>query len=338
MAVVDGIGSRREHRSRRSRRRRILIALGSVLAVALTGVVVFVLVVGGIFDAGTGRIENAFPDETDRPAPSVTGAQNILLLGSDVRGELGDIDNLEGQRSDSIIVLHISADRQSMQAMSIMRDSWVEIPGYGQNKVNAALSLGGVALAVQTIETLIDSRIDRVAIVDFEGFKGITDALGGVTVDNPIAFTSRDPRIDFPQGAVELDGDSALAFVRERYAFRDGDYQRARNQQAFIKAVMSKTLTAETLTNPGRITSLVSAVAPHLAVDDGFTSTWVAGLAVGLTDIRVDDVTFFTLPTTGTGMINGQSVVLIDENELPLVQAAFRDDTLASYEPPPPPF
>lgn len=332
----DGRSLRQRERQRRRRRIRILIVLASVLGSVLAAALVFVLVLGGIFDRGTGRIENAFPEETDRPAPTQADAVNILLLGSDVRGELGDIDDLSGQRSDSILVMHVAADRQSMHVMSIMRDSWVEIPGYGMNKVNAALSLGGVPLAVQTVESIIDARIDRIAIVDFEGFKGITEALGGVTVDNPVAFRSID-RYDFAQGPIELEGDEALSFVRERKAFPDGDFQRARNQQAFIKAVMAKTLTAETLTNPARITGLVSAIAPHLAVDDGFTSVWVGGLAVTLTDVRVEDVTFFTLPSTGTGMVGSQSVVFVDEDELALIRTAFRDDALDGYTPPPPP-
>lgn len=297
------------------------------------------LVLAGIFESGSRTIPeaDAFPDEDLRPAATGTGAQTILLLGSDTRGQIESIDAVIGQRSDSILVAQVAGDGQSITVMSIMRDSWVDIPGYGENKINAALSFGGVPLAVQTIETLLDTRIDRVAIIDFEGFRGVTEALGGVTVDNAVAFRSIDG-YSYPEGPIQLEGDEALSYVRERMAFPTGDFQRARNQQAFIKAVMRQTLTAETLSNPVRVTSLVSEMSPHLILDGGFTAAYAGSLALQIRDVRADDVRFFTLPTTGTGTRGGQSVVLIDEAELPRVQQAFRSDSLADYTPPEPRF
>lgn len=333
--------ARRKHSRRHGHSvgQRILIALGTLVGVLVASVAVYAIAIAGIFSAGTQSIVEAFPDETNRPAPvedDAAAAQNILLPGSDTRGAVEeDIDDIEGQLSDVIMVLHISADRQNMQVMSIPRDSWVDIPGFGMNKINAALALGGVSLTVQTIESLIDVRIDRVAIVDFEGFRGITEALGGVTVENEMSFTSSDG-YQYPEGPNGLIGERALSFVRERMAFPDGDFQRARNQQAFLRAVMAETLTAETLTNPGTVAGLVSAVAPNLTVDDGFTPAFVAGLAVELRDVRVDDVTFFTIATTGTGTVAGQSVVFLDEEELPALQRAFRSDAVDRYTPPEP--
>ena len=323
--------------------------------IALIAIAAVVLLVGGVagvyawtlsntFDSQTVKIPDVFPDETSRP-PAPTGdaatgdgatGQNILLLGSDTRGANdGSITDLTGQRSDTIMVVHVPANRENIYVMSIMRDSWVDIPGEGEAKINAAMSYGGVPLAVQTIEGLLGARIDHVAIVDFTGFKGITDALGGVDIDNPVAFDSSSlPGRYFAEGTQRLNGTEALAFVRERYAFADGDFQRARNQQAFIKAVLGKSLTAETLTNPARISDLVGAIAPYLAVDEGLNSAYVAGLAVELRDVRVGDVTFFTLPTTGTGTSpDGQSIVVIDQDKLKEVQQGFQTDTLDSYQP-----
>src|SRR5690606_18774899 len=105
----------------------------------------------------------------------------------------------------------------------------------------------------------------------------------------------------FEKGKLSLNGTEALAFVRERYAFVDGDYQRVRNQQAFIKAVLKKTLSAETLTNPVKVSNLVSSVAPFIAVDSGFNSGYFAPLALELRDLRAEDVRLFTVPTYGTG-------------------------------------
>lgn len=279
-------------------------------------------------------VEKVFPEEQVRPVPTVTSAQNILLMGSDTRGGIADdIDDVTGTRSDTMMVVHVPANRESIQVMSIMRDSWVDIPGYGKAKMNAALAYGGVPLAVQTIEGLIGSRIDRVAIIDFAGFKGITDALGGVEVDNPIAFPSYHMRGKvFEEGTQTLNGAEALAFVRERYAFIDGDYQRVRNQQIFIKGMLRELLSPETLTNPGTMENLVSSMAPYLTLDAGFTSAYAAGLGFALRDIRMENVHFFTMPSTGTGMEGSQSVVYVDWSQLATIQQGFRDDTLSTYQ------
>ena len=228
------------------------------------------------------------------------------------------------------MVMHVSADRKTIQVMSIMRDSWVPVAGHGDTKVNAALSYGGVPLVVQTVEGLINVRIDHVAIVDFQGFKYITDALGGVSIDNPTAFNSRGSQFD--AGPIQLNGDQALIFVRDRYSFSDGDYQRVRNQQLFIKSVIKMTLSAQTLTNPVKINSLIGALVPYIAVDKGLDSAYVATLGYELRTVRLGDIKFFTMPTLGTGMVAGQSIVRVDWNELAAIKERFRADTLNSYE------
>jgi len=296
------------------------------------------LYLAAVFENQTTDIPDAFPDERLRPAVSEDESVNVLLLGSDTRGAVGqDVDSIRGQRSDTILLVHIPADRSGIAVMSIMRDSWVEIPGEGENKVNAALSLGGVPLVVQTVEQLVEARIDRVAIIDFEGFGGMTDALGGVTLTNSQGFRSSVDGRFYEEGPLTLNGDQALAFVRERQAFRNGDYQRVVNQQAFLSGLMSGILNAETLTDPARITGLVTEVSPYVSVDSGFSAAVVASLGVELRNVRADDVTMFTLPTTGTGTRRAQSVVLIDEVQLDIIRTSLRDGTFLSYEPPPPP-
>jgi LCP family protein required for cell wall assembly len=313
----------------------ILISVLVVVAVAVVGV--YVVNLSSTFDSAKKiGVEEVFPEETMRPAVAVNASQNVLLMGSDTRASVSeDIDDVKGARSDTMMVVHISSKRDSVHVMSIMRDSWVDIPGHGKAKMNAALAYGGVPLAVQTIEGLIGSRIDRVAIVDFEGFEGITDSLGGVEVDNPIAFDSTNmPGKTFALGLNTLNGEEALAFVRERYAFHDGDYQRVRNQQIFIKGVLRGILSAETLTNPVTINNLVGSLAPFLTVDSGFNSAYAGGLGFELRNIRLDDMAFFTMPTLGTGMQGDQSVVNVDWGQVAVVQQHFRDDTLADYQVP----
>ncbi|MBH0008122.1 LCP family protein [Salinibacterium sp. SWN1162] len=325
--------------STRWRRVRIAaIALGSILVLIVAAAGAFVLSLSSTID-NVDKIEQAFPEESLRPptAEPVDDnpvAQNILLLGSDTRGSIGnDLSDTEGTRSDTMMIVHIPADRESVQVMSLMRDFWVEIPGHGSAKLNAAMSYGGVPLAVQTIEGIIDSRIDHVMMVDFEGFKGVTDALGGVTINNPTAFTTGSN--SYAQGEIELNGEQALPFVRERYSFVDGDYTRVANQQLFIKAVMAKVLSKDTLTSPAKISNLVSALAPYVAVDNEFDSRYAASLGFELNEVRVSDVNFFTMPTLGTGTQGDQSVVNVNWDEVPKIQQAFKNDLLGEYVPPP---
>jgi polyisoprenyl-teichoic acid--peptidoglycan teichoic acid transferase len=315
----------------KKKRDRIKVAFFSVLAVFAVVVVVVGLFGWNLwssFDKAK-KIQDAFPTG-ERPA-AVAGAQTILLLGSDTRGS-SDEDEVSG-RSDTIMVVNVPADHQSVSVMSIMRDNWVEIPGHGEAKINAAMALGGVPLVVETVEKFIDARIDHVAIVDFESFAGMADALGGVTVDNPKEFTAVSGE-HFDEGKITLRGDDALAFVRERKAFATGDYQRAANQQRFMKGLLSEVLSADTLLNPFRMSSLVSEVSPFLSVDAGVDPGYLLSTLWNARDIRSSDVHFFTSPTLGTGWRSGQSVVLPDWDQIDVVRKALRDGTLSEYEPP----
>ncbi|MFT4232599.1 MAG: LCP family protein, partial [Leucobacter sp.] len=260
---------------------------------------------------------------------------NILLLGSDSR-ETTDPDatasDLKGFRSDAIMVAQISPDREHLTVMSIMRDNWVEIQGFGEAKINAAVAYGGLPLAVNTIENFIGARIDHVALIDFESFKGLTDAVGGVTVDNALPFTSTHGGYTFDAGPVTLDGAQALGYVRERYAFSDGDYQRARNQQAYLKGLMGKLLSSETLGDAGKLTATFDALKPYLILDDQLDLPTAVSLGLEMRNLRSDDIAFFTSPTLGTGTsADGQSIVLPNWDGLTSVQQAFQDGTLDEY-------
>lgn len=338
---------------KRRRGRILLIALAVALLAVGGSVAGYAWNVAHKFDDQTAKIADPFPSDSLRPtappaiAPSqgpepshtpspITTAQNILLLGSDTRGSIrGSITDISGQRSDTEMVVHIPADRKHLWVMSIMRDSWLEIPGHGEAKVNAALSWGGVPLAVQTVEQLLGARIDHVAIVDFASFEKVTDALGGVDINNPIAFqSSHQAGRVFPAGQQHLAGTEALAFSRERYAFRDGDFQRVRNQQLVIKAIMAKVMSKSMLADPLKAASLIDTVTPYLAVDKGLNSTYLASLAWELRDLRKADVTFFTMPTSGVGTsADGQSIVNVDWDKLAMLKKAFAADSLHDFRP-----
>lgn len=335
----DDDASRRPGKKRHPVRTTLLVMLSMVLVAAIV-VGGYLFNLASTYNSKTTTIESAFPDNAARPsrAAAAEGAMNLLLMGSDARaGETAEESSVpqavEGSRSDTMMLMHIPKDRQNAYVMSIMRDTWTEIPGQGMHKINAAMSFGGVPLVVETIEGMFDAPIDHVVIVDFEGFKGLTDALGGVTVDNPIAFQSEGAEGEsFEEGPIKLNGESALKFVRERYAFADGDYQRVRNQQLFIKGVMTELLNASTFSNPAKISSILNEISPYLSVDGEFDATAAGALAMSMREIRSDDVRFFTLPNLGVGTSpDGQSIVIKDDAAIAEIAAALDDGSLGQY-------
>lgn len=320
--------------------RRVLIAaiaFVGVLLIAGIGVAIFVASLSAQFDDKRTALSNSsvFPTAAPRPtAPAGAAArsQNILFLGSDTRGSAPtSLAAIRAQRSDTMMLVHIPANRKHVYVMSIMRDSWVTIPGYAHAKINAALSYGGVPLVVETLENLLHVRIDHVAVTSFTGFKAMTDALGGVSVDNQVAFSNGG--YTFPTGTIELNGTKALWYVRARYPFPDGDYQRVRDQQAFMKGVMLTALSGRTVFNPAKITTVVNTVAPYMLTDKGLDAAYIASMAVSLHSVHANDVTFFTAPTTGTGTADGQSIVNLDFPRIAQIGALLRSDRMDEWTP-----
>lgn len=327
---------------KKHRGRKLLLGIALLVAVAAVVASSYVFNLAQTFNSHSTKIEQAFPAESTRPqraqppAGQSAAPMNILLMGSDSRGAT-EADAAKGtatdQRADTLMLVHIPADRKNVYTMSVMRDLWVDIPGHGQAKINAALSLGGTPLMVQTIESIFHQRIDHVAMIDFEGFKGLTDALGGVTVDIKQPFTSNNLKGHYFQaGPNTLNGDEALAFVRERYAYADGDYQRVRNQQDYLKAVIKKSLDSQTLSNPVTINNLVGAISPYVTVDKSLDAAALGGLALELKDVRARNTVMFTLPTGGIGTsADGQSIVLTNPNAIQDISRALASDTLDEY-------
>ena len=329
----------------KKRRKAKVLLLAVALVVAVSALVAggFLFNLAQTFDSRSSKITQAFPAESTRPekaqpAPGKDGKTpiNILLMGSDSRGATAadaETGAASDQRADALMLVHIPADRKNIYTMSIMRDLWVDIPGHGQAKINAALALGGTPLMVQTLESLFHQRIDHVAMIDFQGFKGLTDALGGVTVDNKVAFNSSHLKGRFfPAGPNTLNGNEALAFVRERYAYADGDYQRVRNQQEYLKAAIRKSIDGQTLSNPVTISNLVGSLSPYVSVDKSLDAAALAGLALQLKDVRANSTVMFTLPTGGIGTSpDGQSIVLPNPGTITNITDALSSDTLGAW-------
>ena len=234
-------------------------------------------------------------------------------------------------RTDTLMLVHFIAGGRGAYVVSIPRDSWVPIPGYGDGKVNWAYYFGGPTLAVRTVEKLTGVRVDHVAIIDWDGFRAVTDALGGVTVNVPV--TSYDPanHITWTAGTHHLDGAQALLYVRDRYGLTSGDFDRERRQQYFLRAVFKQLRQEGKLTNPLQTSSVLRALSRAVSVDSTLGNGQITSLALSLRHLNLSSVVFATVPNVGTGSVGSQSVVLLNKTVDPGFWHAFEYDTLPAY-------
>jgi len=263
-------------RKRRPRRKR---AWGQLISLSL--VIAVLLISAGIL-GGTLWMETALhhqPVLTDYPGrPAAGRGTTWLLVGSDSRQGLtveqqqelatgGDTGN---GRTDTILLVHVPAlgSPTPTTMVSIPRDSYVPIPGYGRDKINAAFAMGGAPLLAQTVEQATGLRLDHYAEVGFGGFAVVVDALGGITVcpvapmDDPLAG------IELPAGCQKLDGRDALGYVRSRDTPR-ADLDRMINQRRFMSALLHRVASPAVWLNPWRWYSVPHAAADALTVDHG---------------------------------------------------------------------
>lgn len=331
----DGDGNRpRRAAAHRQRLRdsKVFIAVMAILALVLIAAVAIVGYYGKATIDGLNSIQRdpslAPTEGASRPAPVPTkeGTSNppinIVLMGSDTRGG-------ERGRSDVLQLLHVPGDRSGSYLMSIPRDTWVQIPGRGNAKVNAAYAYGGAGLTIETLELLLDVPMDHTVIIDFEGFTRVIDALGGVTVQNQHATSSGG--YTFPKGQVELTGESALVFVRERYNLPAGDFDRAERQRAVVMAVVDKLASAGTLADPGKFRDAITTLGPNFTVDAGLTNQAIIDLGLGM-GTNATNIKSFQFPVAGTDTSSdGQSIVVVDSDRIVKLKEALRNDDMATY-------
>jgi polyisoprenyl-teichoic acid--peptidoglycan teichoic acid transferase len=335
----SGTGTAPPPAPRKPRGRRALLVVGIALAVLL---VAGVAVIGYLAQTATQSLSriprepNALPANVDRPpvaTPTVSGAlpaMNIVLIGAD------DWIPKENGRSDSLMVVHISSDRSKVYIVSFPRDMWVTVPGHGQAKINAAYSWGGTALAVQTLEGLTGAHMDHVVTTNLDDFVGLVNVVGGVTVDNPVPSTAKDPTTGatytYPKGPVYLDGAMALLFSRQRYELPNGDLDRALRQRALIKALALKVATPQVLANPVVLGNVIRSVAKYVKVDSGMTDSMIIDLATSMRITNGDQIISLQAPITGFGTsADGQAIDLVDSAALTTLGRALQTDAMADY-------
>lgn len=293
--------------ARPRRRRGRVIGWISVLVVAVlvgVGAVVYAQLQGNITTA-------PLRSDTGSDEPEIaTGELNILLLGSDSRAlesdGFGEDDGSE--RSDAMVLAHISSDNTRIDAVQIPRDTVGDMPacddtgsgsyGGGWGMLNAALQYGP-ACSVAAVEQLTGVTIDHFVQMDFEGFIGMVDAMGGIDVCLPEALQDGHARLDLPAGAQSINGDQALALARTRHALaEESDIARLGHQQMVLSAIVQKATKSDVLVRPDRLYAFLDAVTSSMTVDPGLGAlTDLAGLAARLANVPMSSVTFLTMPT-----------------------------------------
>ncbi|MDE0775941.1 MAG: LCP family protein [Nocardioides sp.] len=303
-----------KRRGRKNPRRR-----AATVAVAGFAALSLILGLGGVYfyrhlndNLDVVNVEAQLTDRPDKVAVD-TGPQepiNLLVMGSDARdGEGNNIDGLtgDGERSDTTIMFHLSADRTFAYGVSIPRDSLVDrpdckdengetIPGATDVMWNEAFSVGGPACTIQQFEQLTDVRIDNYVVLDFNGFEDMVNAIDGVEVCLPEPIEDPAHGINIPAGTQEVVGRQALNYVRARYTLGDGsDLGRIKRQQAFIAAMANKVVSAGTLTRVDRVLGFLDAATKSLTTD--FTSvTEIGRVGAGFKGIGLDNIKFVTVP------------------------------------------
>ncbi|MFC5634810.1 LCP family protein [Streptomyces bullii] len=273
-------GSRRRARPRgrgRSVRRLVLPALLAVLLAAGGAAWWLYRGLDGNLADGAVDLGKALGDEQDRPRrEAVAGdALNLLLLGSDAREGLG------GARSDTALLVHVARGRTEAVAVSIPRDTLVDrpecttsdgttVPAARRVMFNSVYAQAGSACTVKTVEAMSDVRVDHLVEVDFAGFKGIVDAVGGVTVTLDKPITSG---LVLSEGTHRLDGEQSLKFVRTRHGYGDGsDLGRIELQQKFLGALLTEMKNQDLLTSPAKLYRIADELTASLTTDSELAS------------------------------------------------------------------
>lgn len=233
------------------------------------------------------------------PTSATSAGSNWLITGSDGRGGLTTAQdnalslgrNISGARSDTIILLHIPANGSRPTLISIPRDSYVDIPGYGENKINAAYSYGGPKLLIQVVQNVTGLPINHYMGIGFDGLINVVDDVGGVYMCLPEPMKDPLAGLNLPKGCQTLNGKQALAFVRTR-AFTDGDLQREQDQRDFLKALLSKMTSFANIANPFTSIPAASGAASALIVDNGTQLYQLVSVAYALRNPVTTSVPF----------------------------------------------
>ena len=299
--------------------------------IALLLVVVIIASVGTYFYVGSKLHQSdVLVDYNGRPVPAA--GTNWLIAGSDSRQGLtrrqerklatGPLSDAEGERSDTILILHIPSGGGKPVLVSIPRDSYVPIPGHGESKINAAFDLGGPKLLAETIQSVTGLYISHFMSIGFGGLVNVVNSVGGVRMCIPSNLNDPASGLHLKKGCQNLDGAQALGFVRTRHLFATQDLQREQDQRVFIKALLTKMTSPGTLANPFHSFPAAFGAAGALTVDKGTHLYQLVQVAFALRHPETTTVPIGSEPLLAVG-----DVVIWDHTQATRLFDAMRNDT-----------
>ena len=247
----------------------------------------------------------------------------VLVLGSDARPGQG----IDKERADSIHLIGINLKTRKATILGFPRDSWVSIPGHGNDKINASLSDGGPQLTVKTVEALTGIHIDFYAITSFVGLQNMVNSLGGLTVKVAQPMHDQYSGANFDPGTHHMNGKQALQFARDRHSFLSGDLTRSKNQGALMLDALSK-FQKTFWDNPIRLFGVLKSV--WLNVRTSLSAPTLYRLALTAAQVKPSNVNNVVVPAS-TGMEGAASVVFIDPSAKALYAQMKRTGTISSH-------
>ena len=267
----------------------------------------------------------------------------FLVVGSDTREGLDDLENFgnfSGERGDVVMLVRVDRSSGTARMLSIPRDLYVDIPGHGENRINAAYAFGGPTLMVETIQSSLGIPVNHYVEVNFVGFIDLVDELGGVEIAFPYPARDSNSGLDVDAGNQHLDGYQALAYARSRkyQEYQNGtwvsvdanDIGRTGRQQDVIRAVMTKLKSPSSLTEAGQI---ASAMSQHMTIDSSLAGASVTGLAWDFKGILTGGVEGSTLPVRITTIGGSSVVVAVEPDASDMIREFLAGDGTAAAQP-----
>jgi len=273
------------------------------------------------------------PDVAGVLDPTSGGDRTFVIVGSDTRAGLDDLDNFGsagGERSDVVMLVRLDPSTGDAQMLSIPRDLRVDIPGHGTDKINAAYAYGGPSLLVETLKANLGVEVNHYVEIDFVGFQALVDELGGIALSFPNAARDAKSGLDVPAGTETLDGYEALAYARSRsyqeqqngswVSVDANDIGRTQRQQEVIRAIVTRMKRPSSIAEAGDI---ASAMARHMTIDTELAGESVGAMVWDFKGILAGSIDGVTLPTYSE-TIGGASFQIAQQPEADAVLANFR--------------
>ncbi|MGA0083093.1 MAG: LCP family protein [Candidatus Nanopelagicales bacterium] len=266
-------------------------------------------------------------DRSESEIPKSPG-KTWLLVGSDSREDIDDpvlegapLGKFEGQRSDTILIMSVPRIGTPLQLTSIPRDLVVTIPAHGEtgekkNKINAAYAFGGPSLSVNTVENLVGVQMDNYAEIGFAGLVNVVNSFNGIRVCPSQDFSDKKSGLEIKEGCQKVDGLTALAYSRMRYADPKGDIGRTERQQEVVTQIVKKSLSPFTLLNPLRAPQTVSAIANAVTVSKGVGPFDLVPLVFALRSGGIDAATLPNKSGGNIGNLGSTRVITEDAKEV----------------------